>query len=89
MKTKEGSEMNKGEEAFSAALGIVLLIMVPIWGGTAMLLGLAAGSVAYALIFRKRLRHRGWLGAIIGLAAAALVAAAVVIAVSFRRGHWY
>lgn len=80
--------MNKGEKGFSAALAIVLVIMVVIWGGTAMLLGLAAGSTAYVLIFRKRLRDRGWLGAMIGFVAAALVAAAVVIVVSLEQGHW-
>jgi O-antigen ligase len=89
MKTTDESEMNKGEGAFSAGLGIVLLLMVPAWGGTGMLLGLAAGSVAYALIFRKRLRDRGWLGAVISLAAAALVAAAVVVVLSMRQGRWF
>lgn len=80
--------MHKGEEAFSAALAIVLVIMVVVWGGTAMLLGLTAGSTAYVLIFRKHLRDRGWLGAMIGFVAAAFVAAAVVIVVSLRQGHW-
>jgi hypothetical protein len=77
--------MIKGEGAFSAALGVGVLLLVPAWGGTGTLLGLGAGSVVYALVFRKRLRDRGWLGAIISLVAAALVAAAVVVVLSIRQ----
>ena len=39
MKTTEALKTKKAEEAFSALLIVVVLLILPIWGGTAMLVG--------------------------------------------------
>ena len=86
MKISETLKTKKAEEAFSAALVVAILIILPMWGGVAMLVGSAIGLVAYTFLFRERLRSRGWLKtAAIPATAAAVVGA--VIAIVLRRGH--
>ena len=53
-----------------------------------MLVGSAIGLVAYAFLFRERLRSRGWLKAVvIPITFAAVVGAAIAVALSW--GHWH
>lgn len=88
MKICETLKTKKAEETFSAALVAVLLLILPMWGGVAMLVGSAIGLVAYAVLFRERLRSRGWLKAVvIPITVAAVVGAAIAVALS--RGHWH
>ncbi len=87
MKVCEILKTKKAEETFSAALVVVLLLILPMCGAVAMLVGSAIGLLAYAFLFRERLRSRGWLKAVvIPVAAAAALAAAFAVALS--RGHW-
>jgi hypothetical protein len=88
MKMSEALKTKKVEETFSAALLVVVLIILPMWGGVAMLVGSAIGLVAYTLLFRERLRSRGWLKAVVIPVTVAAVLGAV-IAVALSRGHWH
>ena len=45
MKIGEALKKKKAEETFSAALVVVLFIILPMWGGTAMLAGSVIGLV--------------------------------------------
>jgi hypothetical protein len=87
MKISETLKTKKAEETFSAALVVVLLIILPTWGGVAMFVGSVIGLVAYAVLFRERLRSRGWLKVVIPVTVAAVLGAA--IAVALKRGHWH
>jgi hypothetical protein len=88
MKISETLKTKKAEETFSAALVVILLLILPMWGAVAMLVGSAIGLVAYAVLFRERLRSRGWLKAVvIPVVAAAVIGAAIAVALS--RGHWH
>lgn len=85
MKTIEAPKTKKVEEVFSAALVLVPLIILPMWGAVAMLVGSALGLVAYTVLFRERLRERGWLKFLLPVTVVAVVGA--VIAVTLSRGH--
>jgi hypothetical protein len=88
MKISETLKTKKAEETFSATLVVVLLLILPMWGAVAMLVGSAIGLVAYAILFRERLRIRGWLKTVvIPIAVAAALGAAIAVALS--RGNWY
>jgi len=82
MKTSATLKTKKAEETFSAALLVILLIIVPMWGGVAMLVGSAIGLVAYAVLFRERLHNRGWLKVMIPVTVAAVLGAAIAVALS-------
>ena len=69
------------EDAFPS-FAIVTVLILSLWGAAAMLGGSIIGLATFVLIYRKRLRTRGWLTAAIAAAASAALAAAVVIAVS-------
>jgi hypothetical protein len=84
MKISERLKTKRAEETFSA-LVLVLLIILWMLGAVAMLVGSAIGLVAYVVLFRERLRARGWLKVIIPITAAALFGAAIAVALS--RGH--
>jgi len=87
MKISETLKTKKAEETFSATLIVVLLLILPMWGAVAMLVGSAIGLVAYVFLFRERLRSRGWLkAAVIPIVVAAVLAAAIAVALS--RGYW-
>jgi hypothetical protein len=86
MKISETLKTKQAEETFSAAFILVLLLLLPMWGGVAMLVGSAIGLVAYTLLFRERLRSRGWLKAVvIPVTAAGLLGA--TIAFVLTRAH--
>jgi len=87
MKISETLKTKKAEETFSAVLVVVLLIILPMWGAVAMLVGSVIGLVAYAVLFRQRLRSRGWLKAVVIPVTVTAVLGAV-IAVALSRGHW-
>ena len=78
----------KAEETFSAALVVVLFLILPMWGGVAMLVGSAIGVVAYAVLFREQLLSRDWLRAFV-IPATIAAAVGTAIAVALSRGHWH
>jgi len=82
------SQRLKTEHAFSATLVVIVLLILPLWGSVAMLVGSAVGLVAYTVLFRERLRSGGWikLKTVVAVALAAAVSAAIAVAVS--QGHW-
>ena len=66
---------------------IILLLVLPMWSGVAMLVGSAVGLVAYALLFKARLRSRGWLTLVVSVAAAAAVGAAIAVLLAWKHYH--
>jgi hypothetical protein len=76
------AQQTKNAEGVVLALAVVVLLILPLWGATAMLAGSVIALSASIFIFRKRLRGRGWLTAAVSVAASAALAAAVAIAVS-------
>ena len=87
MKISEILKTKQAEEAFSATVVLVVLLILPMWGGVAMLVGSAVGLVAYAVLFRERLRSRGWVKTVVPVAVAVALGAAIALALS--RGHWH
>jgi hypothetical protein len=85
MKISETLKTKNAEKTFSGAIVVVLLLILPMWGGVAMLVGSAIGLVAYTVLFRERLRSRGWLKAVV-IPATVAAALAAAIAVVFNRG---
>lgn len=85
MKTTETPKTKKAEDTFSAALAVVLLIILMMLGAVPMLVGSAIGLVAYTVLFREWLRSRGWLRVLLPVTVAGAVGA--VIAVGLSRGH--
>ena len=85
MKISEALKTKKAEESFGAALVVVVLLILPMWGGGAMLVGSVVGTALYAILFRERLRSRGWLKVLIPLVGAATLGA--VLALTMSRGH--
>ena len=86
MNIHETLQTKKAEETFSAALVVVLLVILPQLGGTAMLVGSIVGLIAYMVLFRERLHNRGWWKAILLVVMAAAMGA--ILAILFGR-HWY
>ena len=82
MKISKILKTKQAEEAISAALVLVVLLILPIWGGVAMLVGSAVGLVAYAVLFTERLRGRGWVKTVVPVAVAAALGAAIARATS-------
>lgn len=80
MITRETLKTNKDEQTFSSVLVIVLLLLLPLLGGAAMLIGSAVGLVLYVILFRERLRTRGWRKIIIMAIIAAVLAATLILA---------
>jgi hypothetical protein len=90
MKTTTTLKTKTTEAAFSAALVVALLIILPLLGGTAMLIGSAVGLVAYIILFPERFRSRsGSLKPAVCVAAFFAVAAAAAVVFCLVRGHWY
>lgn len=87
MKIDETRNTKMAEESFAASVAVVLLLILPMWGGVAMVVGAAIGLLAYAVLFRERLRRRGWLRALVIPVTAAAVLGAV-LAVLLTWGHW-
>ena len=77
----EALKTKYAEEVFSA-LAVGLLVILSLWGAAAMLAGSVIGLVAYVLLFKERLRDRGWLTAGVSVAVSAALAAAVAVAMS-------
>jgi hypothetical protein len=72
----------KTTETFSAALVVVLIIILSMLGPVAMFVGSAIGLVAYTFLSRERLRNRGWLKVVIPVMAAGALGAAIAISLS-------
>jgi hypothetical protein len=70
------------EGVFLALTLVVVLLILPLWSATAMLVGSILGLAAYVIVFRERLRGRGWLRAAAVVALAAALAAIVAMAIS-------
>ncbi len=85
---KHGWKNKATEETFSALLVILVLLVLPTFGGTAMLVGAAVGFALQVYLFPDRFRsHNGSLTAALSLVAALLVAAAAAVAVALVAGH--
>lgn len=74
---------NKADDIFSATIVLVLLLILPLWGAEAMMVGSVIGLIAHLVWFRKRLSLR--LGLLLVLAFA--LAAGVAWLLSLGRGH--
>jgi len=83
MKINETLKTKEAEETFAAVAAVVLLVILPMWGGASMMAGSAIGLVAYIVLFRERLRNRGWLKAVV-IPAAVAAALGAAIAFSWR-----
>lgn len=81
MKISETLKTKKAEETFSALILVALMILWML-GPVTMLVGSAIGLTAYAILFRERLRARGWLKFVISVAAAAIFGAVIAFAMS-------
>ena len=85
MNINETLKTKTAEQIFSAVVVLTLLLILPQLGGTAMLIGSLIGLIAYVLLFRDRLRDRGWRKIVATVAIAGALGAAFAIAF---RGHW-
>jgi hypothetical protein len=85
MKQNESVNMTRAEEIYLGLLSVLVLIILPLWCAEAMFLGAGAGLLAYTLVFRDRIRRRGWLIAVVPVSVAAVLGAA--IAAALARGH--
>jgi uncharacterized protein YqgC (DUF456 family) len=89
MKTKGFIRSKETEAAFSATLILVVLIILPPLGGTAILVGSVAGMIAYLILFRDRFRSgKGSLGPAICTVTAFTVLALIILVMSLIRGRW-
>jgi hypothetical protein len=82
MKMINALKTRNAESVFLALAVIVVLLILPMFGATAMLAGSVIALTAFIFVFRERLRARGWLTVAVSAAASAALAAAVAIAVS-------
>ncbi len=80
MKLHQGLKTEKAEEAFIAALVILVLLILPSFGGTTMLVGSVIGFAAYIFLFPEHFRSRG---GSLSAATCVIVALAVAVAVVF------
>jgi hypothetical protein len=85
MKMSKILKTKQAEEGFSAALVVLLLLILSMLGAVALLVGSAVGLVAYTVLLRERLCRRAWLKPILLLAVTAVVAGA--IAATLSRVH--
>jgi hypothetical protein len=73
----------KAEELFLTALVIVVLLILPMWGAVAMMVGSAIGLAVHVVLFRERLRSQGRLkAAMIVFTLGAVFALAFVLALN-------
>lgn len=88
MKTGQTPRLKPSEEVFSAMLIVLVLLVLPLLGATAMVIGSAAGLTAYIRLFPERFRGRsGSLKLAICLVVAMWIAAAVVSVLSLVGGR--
>jgi hypothetical protein len=85
MRISDSLKTKKAEEAFSAALVVIVLLILPALGGVAMLIGSAIGLVAYAALYGRRHYERGGFRAIFPVLLALVLGAAIAFVLS--RGH--
>jgi hypothetical protein len=85
MRISDSLKTKKAEEAFSAALIVVVLLILPRLGGLAMLIGSVIGLAAYAALYGRRRYASGGFRAI--LPALLALALGVIIAFILSRGH--
>jgi hypothetical protein len=85
MKPNESQVMTKSERIFIGVWAVAVLMLLPLWGPDAMLLGAGVALASYAYLFKEHIRKRGWLMAVIPLSVAAVVGAAIAFALG--RGH--
>ena len=79
MRISDSLKTKKAEEAFSAALIVLVLLILPSFGGVAMLVGSVISLVAYAALYGKRICERGGFRAFL----TALLALALGAAIGF------
>jgi hypothetical protein len=82
MKQDKGIDMTRTEQAFLAGVAVVVLMIRPLIGAEAMLIGAGIALLVYSLLFRDRIRKRGWLMTVIPMAIAAVLAAAIAFALT-------
>jgi urea transporter len=85
MKISDSLKTQKVEEAFSAAMVVIVLLILPSLGGVAMLLGSAIGLVTCAALYGRRHYERGGFRAIFPVLIALALGAAIALVLS--RGH--
>lgn len=89
IKTPGALKTQGAEQAFSATLIVVVLLILPPLGGTAMLIGSTIGLGAYILLFPDRFRtRRGSLRPALCVLGAFVLASLVILVGSLLRGHW-
>ena len=69
------------EDTFPS-LAIAISLILLLWSPVAMLAGSAIALATFVVLYRERLRTRGWLTAAIAFAASAALAAGIAIALS-------
>ena len=89
VKTPGALQTEGAEQVFSATLIIIVLLILPPLGGTAMLVGSTIGLGAYLLLFPDRFRTPGGsLRPAICLLASFVLASLMILAKSLIRGRW-
>jgi hypothetical protein len=86
MKLYETQIRENAEETYSVVLVVILLILLPRLNSTGMLVGSILGLAGYTVLFRERLRHRGWLRPF-ALATFLVAVAGAGIAVALHHGR--
>jgi hypothetical protein len=88
MKTIEKLKAKEAETTFSAVALVVLLLILPNLGGTAMLVGSIVALCVYTFIFKECMRdHRGSVTKAVFLTVF-FVVVAIAVVVSFIGRHW-
>jgi predicted permease len=81
--------LRKLRVAFSVALVVAMLIILPRFDGTAMVVGSAIGLAAQVFLYPEPFRGRsGSMTMAICLVVALSLVAAVILAISLVIGHW-
>lgn len=90
MKTIGKLRTRKAEENFSAVVIVVMLLILPDLGATAVLAGSVVALCVYTLIFKDSMRDgSGSFRPAICLTVALVVATAVAFVVALIQGRWH
>jgi len=90
MKTIETLRTKKIEATFSALVPLFILLILPYWGATAMVVGSAIGMVALTWLYKESMcESRGFFTTTLCVTGVVVVSAGIAVAKSLIRGHWY
>ena len=82
MRIGEKLKTKRAEEIVGSTTFVVVLLLLPMFGALAMMVGSGVALVAYAILFRERVSNRGWLKTVFPIAVAGIVAAVIALALT-------